>query len=299
MLDPAAYPFQVAECLIGQARVVYQKGPATNAELIAAREMVEDGRRILEPLTETDSLQLREQGNALAWLITQRIAGREEDLVRREELLAEVRDNLWLSYECRRSIIRPKHNAAKKSPPESRDGLGPERAYYNLAGVNIQLAKVHHRLAMRLGGGPGSAGELFGQVAEDLEQAANVYAAVRTLRELRYGGRPHPHLAACVHGQALVAYFRAVLLGQTGELADTFRFAAEAMEQRRKVVSGLAGPGSEAVLRDGDMRKSVDFIMKAAAVTILDRHGNMKDGTAAVRRICDEAGEEWSGPPAR
>jgi hypothetical protein len=297
MLDPAAYPFQVAECLIGQARVVYQKGPATNAELIAAREMVEDGRRILEPLTETDSLQLREQGNALAWLITQRIAGREEDLVRREELLAEVRDNLWLSYECRRSIIRPKHNAAKKSPPESRDGLGPERAYYNLAGVNIQLAKVHHRLAMRLGGGPGSAGELFGQVAEDLEQAANVYAAVRTLRELRYGGRPHPHLAACVHGQALVAYFRAVLLGQTGELADTFRFAAEAMEQRRKVVSGLAGPGSEAVLRDGDMRKSVDFIMKAAAVTILDRHGNMKDGTAAVRRICDEAGEEWSGPP--
>jgi hypothetical protein len=152
---------------------------------------------------------------------------------------------------------------------------------------------------MRLGEGPGGAGNLFGQIAGDLEQAANVYAAVRALRELRYSGRPHPHLAACVHGQALVAYFRAVLLGQTGELADTFRFAAEAMEQRRKVASGLAGPGSEAVLRNGDMQKSVDFIMKAAAVTILDRRGNMEDGTAAITRICDEAGEEWSGHSAR
>jgi hypothetical protein len=299
MLDPAAYPFQVAECLIGQARVVYQKATATTAELIAAREMVEDGRRLLEPLADTDSRQSREQGNALAWLIAQRIADREEDLVRREELLAEVRDNLWLSYESRRSIIRPGHNATERSAPEPGDGLGSERAFYNLAGVNIQLAKVHHKLAMRLGEDPGDAGNLLGQIAKDLEQAANVYATVRALRELRYGGRPHPHLAACVHGQALVAYFRAVLLGQTGELADTFRFAAEAMEQRRKVASGLAGPGSEAVLRNGDMQKSVDFIMKAAAVTILDRRGNMADGTAAVTRICDEAGEEWSSHPAR
>jgi hypothetical protein len=284
-LDASAYPFPAAECLIGQARVVYQKGPAANEELVPAREMVENGRRILDPLTDTESLQLREQGNALAWLITQRIAGREKDPARREELLAEVRENLWLSYERRRRIIRPGSNPAEKSPPEPEDGLGSERAYYNLAGVNIQLAKVHHEL------------DMIDQVEEDLQQAADVYTAVRMLRELRYGGRAHPHLASCVHGQALVAYFRAVLLGEIGELADSFRFAGEAMEQRRKVVSGLAGPGSRAVLVDPDMQKSMEFIMKVSAVGVLDRHGNVDDGAAAVIRICEEAQQEWAGRP--
>ncbi len=292
-LDAAAYPFPVAECLIGQARVVYQRDSATNEELIPAREKVEQGRRILEPLTDTDALQLREQGNALAWLITQRIVGREKDPVRREELLTEVRENLWSSYERRRGIIRPDRKPAEKSPPEPDDGLGSERAYYNLAGVNIQLAKVHHELAMNYGTDSEAGGELLSRAEEDLGQAANVYTAVRTLRELRYGGRAHPHLASCVHGQALVAYFRAVLLGTTGELADAFRFAAEAMEQRRKVVTGLAGPRSSAVLRDSDMRKSMDFIMKVSAVGILGRN----DGAAAVARILEEAKKEWAGCP--
>ena len=292
-LDATVYPFQVAECLIGQARVVYQRGPATNEQLMAAREKVEQARRLLEPLTDTKSLQLREQGNALAWLITQRIAGREKDPVRREELLAEVRENLWSSYERRRRIIRPDRNPAEKSPPEPADDLGSERAYYNLAGVNIELAKVHHELAMQHGTDSEAGRERLREAEQDLGQAANVYAAVRALRELRYGGRAHPHLAACVHGQALVAYFRAVLLGMTGELADAFRFAAEAMEQRRKVVTGLTGPHSSAVLRNSDMHKSMDFIMKISVVGILDR----SEGAAAVARICEEAREEWAGRP--
>jgi hypothetical protein len=42
-------------------------------------------------------------------------------------------------------------------------------------------------------------------------------------------------------------------------------FAAEAMEQRRKVASGFAAAGDSAVLRDGDVRKSYEFMLKVTA----------------------------------
>jgi len=289
-LTATGYPFQVAESQIGQARVVYQTDSATNTELLAARAMVQTARRTLESLTDLDSRQLHEQGNALAWLITQRVAGREKDPTLREASLTEVRENLWLSYERRRSMIRPGPAAAGRTPPEPEDKLGSERAYFNLAGVNIQLAKVHHELAKNAGGADTSSG----QAAEDLQQAADVYAAVRALRERRYNGRAHPHLAACVHGQALVAYFRAVLLGETGQLADALRFAAEAMEQRRKVTAGL---GSDAVLRDPDMRKSVDFMLKASLVATLAREDQPDKGMDAARSVRDEAFAEWADRP--
>jgi len=252
LLDAAGYPFEVAEGLIGQVRVVSQDNAATTGELIAARAEVPEARRLLEPLAGIDSRQLSEQGNALAWLITRRLAREEKD-----------------------------------TAPEPADGLGSERAYFNLAGVYIQLAKVHADLA-------GS-----DQIAGDLERAEQVYEAVRALRELRYGGRPHPHVAACVQGQALVAYYRAVLLDQVGQVAEALRFAAEAMEQRRKVAAGLAGPGSEAILGDSDMRKSASFIVKASMASMLGGEIKPGQGLKEVQGAFDEALAEWARRPAR
>lgn len=252
LLDAAGYPFEVAEGLIGQVRVVSQDNAATTGELIAARAEVPEARRLLEPLADIDSRQLSEQGNALAWLITRRLAREEKD-----------------------------------TAPEPADGLGSERAYFNLAGVYIQLAKVHADLA-------GS-----DQIAGDLERAEQVYEAVRALRELRYGGRPHPHVAACVQGQALVAYYRAVLLDQVGQVAEALRFAAEAMEQRRKVAAGLAGPGSEAILGDSDMRKSASFIVKASMASMLGGEIKPGQGLKEVQGAFDEALAEWARRPAR
>ena len=287
LLDAAGYPFEVAEGLIGQVRVVSQDNAATTGELIAARAEVPEARRLLEPLADIDSRQLSEQGNALAWLITRRLAREEKDLVRREAALTEVLDNLWESYERRRRILRPDHHPAERTAPEPADGLGSERAYFNLAGVYIQLAKVHADLA-------GS-----DQIAGDLERAEQVYEAVRALRELRYGGRPHPHVAACVQGQALVAYYRAVLLDQVGQVAEALRFAAEAMEQRRKVAAGLAGPGSEAILGDSDMRKSASFIVKASMASMLGGEIKPGQGLKEVQGAFDEALAEWARRPAR
>ena len=289
LLDAVSYPFEVAEGLIGQVRVIYQDDAATTEELIAARADVPEARRLLEPRTDTESRQLSEQGNALAWLITRKLTGKERDLVRREATLTEVLDNLWASYERRRRILRPDHYPAEKTAPEPDDELGSERAYFNLAGVYIQLAKVHASLARPHGSN---------QIAEDLDEAAQVYEAVRALRERRYNGRPHPHVAACVQGQALVAYYRAVLLGQEGQMAEALRFAAEAMEQRRKVAAGLAGPGSEAVLRDSDMRKSANFIIKASVASLLGGESKPRQGIDQARHAYDEALEEWAARPA-
>jgi hypothetical protein len=51
------------------------------------------------------------------------------------------------------------------------------------------------------------------------------------------------------------------------------------------------------VLVNSDMKKSVDFLMKISAVSILDRHGNLDKAAAAVMAIYEEAQGEWSGRP--
>jgi CHAT domain len=293
-LDPADYPFQRAESLIGQARVTYQAGSSTDEQLKTAGGIAEDARRLLEPLTQVEARQLREQGNALAWLIRRRLAGSEPDLAKRSALLIDVRDHLWRSYEERRRIARPDHDASPRSAPVAKDGLGAERAYYNLAGVYIQLAKTRHKLAQTADAGERQA--LLALAAEDLAGAAAVYQDVRVLREVRYHGRPHPHLAACVQGEAIVAYYRATLLGETARLPDALGFASTAMEQRHKIASGLIGP-TRSVLSDNDVRKSVDLMMKAATAAIIGRRDHADEGIAAALKVFEEAAAEARDAP--
>lgn len=299
-LDGMEYPFQVAESLIGQARPVFQNKKSTNDELAAAREKVEAGRRLLEPLSAGEARQMREQGNALAWLITQVISEREVDPRVREEHLLEVREKLWLSYEARLRMMRKEDEPANRlEVPRLGDGLGPERAFYNLAGVNIQLAKTHHELAETMA--PDSGYDISGrdrlsdQVAHDLAESARVYRVTRALREIRYGGRAHPHLAACVQGQSTVAYFRAALLGDIDQIAEAFRFAGEAMEQRRKVASGLRGSGNPAVLRDDDVTKSIEFMLKLGVAGICAQHDRPGESKRAACNLVSEAMIEMLG----
>jgi hypothetical protein len=319
-LDRGSHPFEVAESLIGQARIVFQNSRSTTEELSEAQGTVELARRLLEPLDRIDNpqaRQMREQGNALNWLIARKFADRIRKPQEREIQLREVRENLWLSYERRLHIAHEQaqagrnvpdgRQAGRENPPEAADGLGAERAYYNLAGVNIQLAKTHNELARKLELGIGETARekrdaMYREVKRDLEEAAQVYEVVRVLRELRYGGRPHPHLASCVHGQALIAYFRAVLLGEKGKLAEAFGFAAEAMEQRRKVAAGLVGPGSAAVLSDGDVRKSINFMIKVGAASAVAGYDRPSEGVGAALGAVQEAMAEclsltnWIGP---
>ena len=104
-LDEASYPFQVAESMIGVARVTYQGGGSPD-ELGRAQGQIERARELLAPLPERDARQLREQGNALSWLIEQKLTAGEPDLDRKAERYAEVYRNLWLSFAERLRIAR-------------------------------------------------------------------------------------------------------------------------------------------------------------------------------------------------
>ncbi len=167
-----------------------------------------------------------------------------------------------------------------------------------LAGVNIQLAKVHRELAGPAGDVSACQDELLVQVRADLAEAARVYAVTRTLRERRYGGRPHPHLASCVHGQALVAYFRADLVRETGQLADAFVYEGIAMEQRLRIAGSLTGPANPAVFRDTDVAKSVDFLTKLSVPGIALRSDDPGEGRENLTKVAGEAVKEWFGTTA-
>jgi len=302
LLRPLRSPFEVAECMIGRARLVFQRKPPDTALLAKARRDTEDAQELLTGMSEPDARQMREQANALSWLIEQVIAQREKDARKREALLLRAREELWQSYEKRLALARdrqPGQAADRKTRPLPADGLGAERAYYNLAGVNIQLAKTRVELAGDCAEGAAREDEAFDQARADLAEAAEVYAAVRALRERRYGGRPHPHLASCLHGQALVAYFRAALLRETGQLANAFDFEGVAMEQRLKVAGSLSGPGGPAALGDTDVRKSADFMMKMSVSGIAARYTDPDEAQENVTRIFNDAFGEWFGAPRR
>jgi hypothetical protein len=296
-LTPEAYPYEVAESLIGRARVVFQNDSSSPDQLAEARERVTEARGLLAELDDPDARQLREQGNALFWLNARKLAGRERNPRKREAKLTEVTMQLWLSYEERLRLARGSDSSAidQRVQPEPADGLGAERAYYNLAGTYVDLAKVHFDLADGEVFASQRYRELLMQASADLAAARTVYQHVRRLREIRYLGQPHPHLAACIQGEAIVAYYRAVLLGEHGELMDSFELAAEAMRQRQVVAVGLVGQGSAAVLRNGDMRKSEKFLLKVTIAMLFASTPRPVQGTEDVLSEAREALTEILG----
>jgi hypothetical protein len=282
-LEEGANAEAYAESLMGVARATYQASK-DSALLREAGMQAARAACILEPFTSLESRQMREQANALGLLIQQKIAEPDRDLTRRLDRLLEIRDGLWISYEARRAIARPEVSPEPKSPPTWEDGLGSERAFYNLAGINLQIAKTANAIS------PADS-----QVDEAFQEAARVYDAVRGLRHRRYAGRPHPHLASCVHGLAIVTYYRALFGRPDADLISALQFASDALAQRSAVVVGLYGePG--AAVHDTDVGKSVEFLIKAsflADVTRVDATRN--SGRAHALRVAAEALDEYDG----
>jgi hypothetical protein len=299
-LDRDEYPSESAEAIIGLARVTYQNSQATKESLTEARSSVAQARALLTQLADPAARQLSEQGNALSWLIARTLAEREPDPVLRAAQLAEVCDQLWRSYEQRLRIARglADQDPAGRSAPEGKDGQGPERAYYNLAGAYLLLARTHHQLASAQPPGTDAQAQRMAQAEEALGEADAVYQAVRDLREKRYAGRVHPHLAACVNGLGLVAYYRAALLGDIAAIPAALGFAALAFEQRGSVAAEISGGRPAGVLRDSDVRKSASLMLKAAIASCWFAEDGPAKGEAAAVKILTKAIEELSGSPA-
>jgi hypothetical protein len=130
-------------------------------------------------------------------------------------------------------------------------------------------------------------------VADSLAEAERVYDAVRQLRQYRYDGRPHPHLAACVHGLAILTYYRSLFDLPGADPVSSIQLAGEALVQRSAVVVGLRGDRS-VVVHDSDVRKSIEFLIKATAMAdIVSENGAGGDGRAHALRALAEAVEEY------
>jgi hypothetical protein len=272
-----------AESLIGVARDTYQRSndPVLLREAV---EQVREAYRVLEGHVKQSARQMREQANALDLLIQQKLAGFERNRSNRLELLLDIHAGLWTSYEARRSIARPDEELVPGADPLQLDGLGSERAFYNLAGVNVQIAKTAHSLKVD-----------DPRVESALAEAAHVYETVRALRQNRYQGRPHGHLASCIHGLAIVDYYRSLLGHPNVDFISVLQTAGAALTQRTEVVVGLYGSADDA-LDDTDVGKSVTFMLKVAALADAKRvDAGSASGRAHVLQTMVEAFEEYEG----
>lgn len=267
-LDPATNPYEVAEAEIGLARIAFQAPRLDRDKLREAQARIGPARELLNGVAGTDARQLQEQGNALFWLIERKLVGNEKDPERRFSLLSGVSDELWRSYEQRLRIIRgrPEHTAVTREPPLFEDGLGPERAYYNLAGVYLGLAKARYDSAAAWWPSAGlkQRRALLTEVAEDLAATSKIYREVADLRARRYRNTPHPHHAACIHGNALVAYHRAVLLNEPEYLVEAAHWVAAGLQERWQVAFFSPDVPNERIISNDDVRKSLDLLSKVS-----------------------------------
>ncbi|MGC4111663.1 MAG: hypothetical protein QM747_14840 [Nocardioides sp.] len=265
---------------MGFARPVYQRASADATELTRAREDARNASALFAQIGDhAETAQMSAQADALALLIEQRLVALEKAPEKRLQRYVEVRAGLEQSYLVRLALARQSSELSVLQPPESADGLGAERAYYNLAGVNLQIAKTAWALD-----------HSDPRVHSALSEATAVYETVRQLRLERYRSRPHPHLAACIHGLAIVMYFRALYGFGAGEQVDAVLKAQEGLWQRMTVAKGLSGD-PRSVARDNDVGKSVELLVKICLLALVDNKpaGDVVAARAHAMKIVDEA----------
>jgi len=301
-LESNANPYEVAEAQIGLARIVYQAKDFDQKKLRAAQASIEPVGVLLATVKGKDAQQMAEQGNALYWLIERKIAGREKDPARKLGWLALVGAKLRQSYEQRLRIIRGGDaDVSRETAPRLEDGIGPERAYFNLAGLNVSLAKARFDDATASWwptASPERRAALLDEVSNDLDVASKVYREVADLRERRYLGSPHPHHAACIHGNGIVAYHQAVLLHRPDYLVEAVRWVQAGLLERWQVATFTPGLKEDRIVADNDVRKSLDLLMKISVAGAMSAQGATGQQVGNALGVVSEAMAElvnWNG----
>jgi hypothetical protein len=280
LLNRDAWPYETAESLIGLARVVFQS-PAFEGDLRATLVYLEEADELLVARSDSASRQLRSKGDALSTLIGRKLLRYAPDRKTRLAQLLGLLEEAWGSYEQRVRIVvgLPDGALVDREPPRREWGESTDHAYYNLAGFYLDLAK--------------ESPEDLGEARRFLETADEIYVHCRALREDRYSGVTHPALASCIHGSAIVAYYQAVILhGDQDRIVDAISRANAALAIRSNLASAFAGSDQAAVLRDSDVRKSMDLLLKASAVASALSGQGHNDPTAGAGRLVREAFEE-------
>jgi tetratricopeptide (TPR) repeat protein len=273
LLDPNEHRYECAEILVGLARVTFQgAGRSAGDAEEAVEEQTSAARQLLLNLTDKRARQLSERANALSLLIKRTAVEHNPDREVRRVELPQIIEGLWLSYEQRVRIARglPDTAPVARQAPAAELGLDADRAYFNLAGAYLALALTYDA---------DSAG-----LRDNLERAGAIYTDCRRLREERYAGRLHPHLAACINGEGLVAYYQGIKLGDKRQrLFDAIQQVGAALAQRQEIASGLVGGDQAAILGEVDVRKSTALVMKAILAVMMGSYPGRSGGIKVVQ----------------
>lgn len=272
-LGPGSDPDLWATCLLAQARYVNQ-----HAEK-AARE---HGRSVQEVLVEALTQAERAEhlaldpmlgGKALAMrgLLIKKIANRAETgdsltkLREAEKLILDARD-------IRQALVNQAANdhaatQSERAVDQQRLDLELAKAQFNVGGISINLAQADPENAQHA-----------------LVRAREAYESVGEIRRTMFGAAAHRHVAACVHGEALAAYYTALLVDKTApevvhSLREATKKARQALAERELLEPDLDGE---------DVAKSVQLLSKIALARVLVASGSPESLDKLVTKAQDE-----------
>lgn len=254
-----------ADCLLGRARTVNQHKKKEEKLLEEAIGWSREARELKDEAGEKGPAYraLAMEGLLMRPLAKFRKAGEP-----RNQLLDEAQAILEEADDARQQLSDEEVPPAEKA-----------RSRYNLAGVRIPKAK-----------------ESPARAAEHLKIAERIYSEVADWRNEIYGRMVHPHIAACINGLAIVAYYRAMLLPADEIQRSTWlRYATEKVDEALKQRELLDGSA------DGDeASKSAALLAKIALARSAPPPDKTPDDAADM---ADEAMGELEGsdrlpPPA-
>ena len=247
-LNDGAHPVELARCRQGRARTANQHHQKDEPLLREAVGLARSARELLESEKRSG-----EHCRAMEGLLLEKLSAFPREGESEIELLKDALAVIEDADERRR-------NDRGIDPAEL------ARSSFNRAGPRIRLAQKERPLAH-----------------EHLDEALAIYTRVREEREEIYRRPVHPHIAACVIGEAYVGYYRATLLGGDHQqrscwLREATELSAEALRQR----SWLEGS-----IDLDEVQKAAGFMTKvllarlSAPVAAASRHEEVYNGAMA------------------
>ncbi len=247
-LNDGAHQVELARCRQGRARTANQHHQKDEPLLREAVDLAGSARELLEAEGRSG-----EHCRAMEGLLLEKLSAFPREGESEIELLKDALAVIEEADERRRNDSFIDHAELARSS-------------FNRAGPRIRLAQKERPLAR-----------------EHLDEALAIYTHVRKQREEIYRRPVHPHIAACVIGEAYVGYYRATLLGgdhqqRTRWLREATERSAEALRQR----SWLEGS-----IDLDEVQKAASFMTKvllarlSAPVAAASRHEEVYNGAMA------------------
>ena len=238
-LDDSAPPVALAGCRQGRARTVNQHHHKDEPLLREAVGWARSARELLE----SEELS-GEHCRAMEGLLLEKLSA----------FPREGEDELEL---LKHALAVIEEADERRKGDEHIDPAELARSAFNRAGPRIRLAQKERALA-----------------GKHLDDAMAIYTDVRKRREKIYRRPVHPHIAACVIGEAYVGYYRATLLG--GDHEHRTRWLREATERGSKALEQRSW--LEGSIDLDEVQKAASFMTKvllarvSAPVAAASRH---------------------------